>query len=306
MSQEPNPVTQNELGKALDRGLDSLEKYSQQILGAAIVAAVVIVGAILWYRGNQAQNEAGWQEFLSSNDASGYESVATNFTGYPVADWAHLSAGREQLSVAISESLIDRKQSDIDLKRAIKNLEDAAKSKVPEVKEQALFQLGTAYETDSDLKNALGSYKELIASYPQSPHLAWAKHRVEWLDRKDTKEFYAWFKEQNPALPSRPDPKDTKGAKDTKGSSALPSLDDMNLPETSSSDKPESLELDSSKPAETKKSEDKPADTKAETKDKPAETKTANPAEPAKPAAETKEPEKKEPEKKEPPASPKK
>ena len=131
MTHDPNPLAQNDLGKALDRGLNSVDKYSNQIVGGAIALAVIVVAGVLWYRSNQEQNNIAWQECLSAANSGAFEEIANRYTGLPVADWAHLSAGRDQLAEAIALSSYNRSESDKILKKALDNLEAIANSAIP-------------------------------------------------------------------------------------------------------------------------------------------------------------------------------
>ncbi|QDT54539.1 hypothetical protein Pan44_25720 [Caulifigura coniformis] len=228
-SEERHQLAQNDLQVGINRWLDRIEPYSNHILGGAVVATIVAVALILWFRSSSATSEAGWSQIASARSVDALLQVAEENPGTAAANWARLQAARQAYSTGIETALTDRKSSDESLKQAKDLYDELLKARTtPELREEALKGMGLTLEATSggDVAEAIKAYELLIKEFPQSTFRDYAAHRVEELKNPQAGEFYAWFRKQNPKPAERPLPNDGKPATDSSLSvPALPELD---------------------------------------------------------------------------------
>lgn len=202
-----------ELEKALTTSSARLKPYGTQIAVVVAIAIAVGLGAMLWSMQAAKGRSIGWNEFLQAKGPEELESVADKHPGTASAMWSRLQAGRVYLQEGLNAALTDRKLSDERLTKAKENFEKllaTGSQATPEVREEALYGLATSLETlsNGDNKPAIDAYETLIKDYPKSVHTTWAQARVEALKEQTAKDFYAWFRQQNPQPGDRPSPLD--------------------------------------------------------------------------------------------------
>lgn len=299
---------ETELEKFLGRTLSKIEPYSNQILLGFLIATVVAVGIVMVVRGQRATSSAGWTAYAACRAPDDYAQVAKDFSGTPVGNWASLQAARGFLEEGLQFALTNRTASDDRLNQAKEEFEKllATSGVAPEIREESLNGLAASLETLSgdSTDEAIAAYEALISEFPESQHRRWAEHRIEELKAGSTKQFYAWFRQQNPQPTDRPLPQDTAPSSSSTPpmDSSLPELP-LTIPGGSTSttpkegdegEKPRAMPAPDAKPetsAET--SEERPPSPPEAEKTKPADDATETPAEPkesseaTKPAAES-------------------
>ena len=221
-----------ELEKWLRNGAKKVEPYTNQILMGVIALAVVAAIAIYALRTGSATETAAWQSFFSADSPEAYLKVAENYPDGEVAVWASLKAGRLHLDEGLGAVLTDRDKSDKSLTKAKhafttvlnhSQANDVAKS-------DAIYGLATALEVLSgdDLTQAIEQYQRLVENYPKSDHVSWAEKRIEELNKASAKDFYAWFRQQNPNPEERPLPSDLDRMK-MPGTDLIPDPDESGI-----------------------------------------------------------------------------
>src|SRR5210317_150148 len=100
-SQKRHELQTNELADHLGRYMQAIQPYQNLVL-FGVVAAIVIVGGVLWLSNQQtAKASASWSEYfvaLGQQRADGLEEVAQIHDGSTAALWALQSAGDVKLS----------------------------------------------------------------------------------------------------------------------------------------------------------------------------------------------------------------
>jgi tetratricopeptide (TPR) repeat protein len=291
-SERRHELQQNDLAIALDRLNRSIEPYSKII---ALVVAVVIVGgiAVAFYNSQQSglRSDATLQLLQASGaqDPEEMKRVSEMYPNTAASAWASFYEGDLYLSQGVQSLYNDRKDAEPLLTDADAAYRYAiANSNDPLLRSRAHFGIARAAESLGKLDEAIAAYEEVVTASESEAMVKKAQERIEALSKPQTKEFLAWFSEQNfaPADPSLPPA--------LPSSSMLPDLPDLDLPDLSpaAEDKPAEGEVEpkplaggiempatatqaaEDKPAEDKPAEDKPAEDKP-AEDKPAEDKPA-------------------------------
>lgn len=212
------------LERELSKGLTGIEKYSTQIVIAVLVVAIGAVGFILWQRNQASQQAAGWNSFAECRAPEDFVALAEKYPNAPIGDWSRLQAARLFASEGLSQAMSNRTASDASLKNA-KDAYDALLKKsavIPEVRQEALYGMATCLEalSNGETTPAVEAYETLLKEFPQSPHRLWAESRIKELKTGNAKDFYAWFRAQNPKPADRTGPNDIPSLKNL-----IPDLD---------------------------------------------------------------------------------
>lgn len=297
-----------ELEKWLTSAGKKLKPYANQILLGAIALTVVVVTVLFITSSSQSGSAEQWEQFVSYSTPEDYATLAEDNSDSSVGSWALLQAGKGFLREGMSNALSNREVSDTRLNEAVEAFEKLLKngSAPAKAREEALFGLGTAREVlaGGDPAPAIEAYQKLLKEFPESIHKAWVEQRIQALEKEPTKEFYAWFREQNPKpsdrklpsdlLPDLPEPPET---------SDLDLLDDptLILPPTGAGEEnqntvPSDEEMKTQKEAEKDSKPAKPFPTSEGEADggeteKPATEPAETQEKPAEPAEKTSEPE---------------
>ena len=97
-SEHRHELAENDLSKFLARWGAEFDKHANTILSVLIVVALVAAGVIYWTRTTAATSAAGWTDLTRAGTAEDYQNVAEDYAGTPVALWATLRAGAEQVA----------------------------------------------------------------------------------------------------------------------------------------------------------------------------------------------------------------
>jgi hypothetical protein len=287
MKANENPLAQNELGRKITTWSERIEPHTNKILGVGLLAAVIVVGVMIFTRSGSEKTTKAWSDYYAAKTPADLESFAEDHAGAPPAGWALVEAAQLRMSEGAQTSLTNRADSVKSLDKAKKDFEAALKLDLPvEIRERALIGLATVneYLCEGDTAAIVSTYEDLLRQYPDTTYRKWAEHRIEVLKKPETAEFYKWFAKQDPKPTDRPLPADGKPKFPSTG---IPEVDLFN------SDFMKDLKTapaDTKKPAtDDKKPEEKGAEEKKPegTPDKPTTEKPAEgdkPADPAKPA----------------------
>ena len=209
-SEHRHELAENDLAKLLGRWAAEFDKHVNVILMVLVAAGVLVAGYLFWSNSSSAENADGWKELAAATDATDYVSVAENFPGTTVAEWATLRAANSYLENGIRQSLTDRPQSNDSLQQASESFDSllSNSSVSPEVREQALIGNAMTLETlsDGDTSDAIAAYEALLDQFPTSRFRAFSEDRIAALKTGGVQEFYAWFHQLNPKPADRPVP----------------------------------------------------------------------------------------------------
>jgi tetratricopeptide (TPR) repeat protein len=221
----------NELADSLARAIERLKPYGRAIAGALL--GIVVLIALWFYMDSQAKAslEAGWDEFYEAegnpNPQKLLEVIDHNPLGTPVGDWARVALGDRYLTGGVDQLFANKAEATNLLTKAVDQYNAVlGVAKDPFLKQKALFGVARAYESLGQLDQARGKYQEL-AAWPNGAYTAMAKQRLDDLNKPETKEWYAWFAQQEARPPAMQGP-GTPGQKPSFDS--LPNGPDIQLP----------------------------------------------------------------------------
>ncbi|MFG0335097.1 MAG: tetratricopeptide repeat protein [Maioricimonas sp. JB049] len=227
-SEHRHELAENDLEKLLNRGLERIEPWSNQILIGFLVVTVVVAGTIVTMRTAGASRERGWAQMAACRAADDFAEVADEFDGSVVGAWARLRAADGWLEQGVELSLTDRSASTARLEQAEAAYNQLLQSSVApsEVREQALYGLALTLEanSDGDTGPAIKAYEQLLDEFPQSRFQTWAENRIEELGTGRVQQFYAWFHNAQPKPQDRPLPQDFSGLPSSPPDSSVPTL----------------------------------------------------------------------------------
>lgn len=199
-----SPKSENDLAKLLQPVKPVLEKHgSKLILG---LAAVLLIAAawIWWSRTSAANAAAGWGDMATANAAEDFADIADDNPGTPAAAWARLAEADGYLVRAVQSSFTDREAALTTFKKAREAYDKLlTKSGTPrDVRERALFGVARLEESTAgeDVSAAVAAYEKVLSEFPESIYKSVVEKRLERLQDPQSKQFYAWFKEQNPSV----------------------------------------------------------------------------------------------------------
>ncbi len=237
-SEHRHELQTNDLGKLAVKLTAFFQKYGNQILmglcGAMLVAAVVIY----LVRSSTADKQAGWTRYAACQSAEDFANVADDYEGATVGAWARLNEAEMHLQTGIQQTFTDRAAAISDLNKAKESFDKllAEKSIPAAVRERGLLGLARFLETTADAQTepAIEAYSKFVNDFPNSINKEFAEQRIDALKTGGSKEFYAWFKKQNPkpedrATPQDGFPSDPHGSREI----TLPEIPDMLRPTVS-------------------------------------------------------------------------
>jgi len=251
-SEHRHELKTNELGRIVSQATPFLERYANYILiGLAVV--IIAATAAVYFSNTTSPATAGWTAMVKANSAEDFATVADDYPNTEVGDWARLIEAESYLENAIRSSFTDRASANSDLNKSREILEQLSKkSGVPEgIRKRALFALARCAEASGEADQAVDLYKQLVREYDDPVYKDIAEGRISVLETADAKDFYAWFRKQNPKPEDRQQPRD--GMSDPFGlPPGHPPI--LTLPEL-----PDELKLPEEK-ADTKKASSMPAE----------------------------------------------
>ncbi len=283
MSDRRHELQQNDLAIYLGKINKSIEPYSRIIavvVGAAIVGAIGLGFYNTRRSGDRSDATLQLIQATASQDAEVLQSVGENYPETAAGAWAGLYQGQQYLAQGIQALYSNRMNAEEllgDAQRAFNNA--LASSKDTLLQSRAHYGIACAAESLGNIDEAIAAYGEVIKVNESEVMVKKAEERIETLSQPSTKEFLAWFSDQNfaPADPSLPP--------SLPGGQMLPDLPDLSLPDLSlSSEGGDEMELKDGiampkegepvddKASEEKAADEKPADEKA-ADEKPADAK---------------------------------
>lgn len=218
----------NVLAEYLTRINESIEPHSKLI---AVVVGAAIVGSLgfMLYQSNASgqRSDATLQLVLAAGegDDAVLSMVGEQFAQTTAGSWARLYQADELMSRGMRVLYTDRTEATelfTSAENAYSQALSTSKDKV--LDSRAHFGLARIAESSGDAEKAIEEYRKTMAANESEAMVEVAQQRIDSLSRPSTKEFLAWFGEQDftpsdPALPpSLP------------GSNMLPDLPDLNLP----------------------------------------------------------------------------
>lgn len=227
-SERRHELQQNELAAYLGRLNRSIEPYSKLI---AVLLAVVIIGgiAIGLYNNNASEqrSDATLQliQASGSGDPEVLAKVGDDFPETAAGAWARLYQANEYLADGMRLLYTGGAAEDM-LDQAIDAFNQAiAMSDNRLLTSRAYFGIARAEESLGEIDAAIEAYEKTIAVNESEAMVKRAQARIDSLSSPETKQFLAWFDEQDfsPADPSLP-PSLPSGT-------ALPELPDLTLPD---------------------------------------------------------------------------
>lgn len=202
-SEQRHQLQQNELADALGSGINTIAPYLRAI-AIAVVGIIVIVFAYNFVSmRNQAHDATASLDFLlatSNEDPESFKRVSQDFADTTPGQWAQMAQADHNLGAGIEAMFIDRDEAAGFLEAATENYKTViAGAKDPLLKTRANWGLAKAYEAQGDLDKAITTY-EIVASNASSEALAKeANERIRLLGTDDLRDFYEWFRENQPS-----------------------------------------------------------------------------------------------------------
>lgn len=214
-SEHRHELKSNELQKLLQRTRPFFEKYGTAILWGLSVVILLAAAFVFWYKRTAGTQAAGWTKLDTASTAEDYANIADRYTGTRVGTWARLLQAEEHLQNGVEAAFTDREAALDDLEEARQGFKQVLKSRATPraVRERALLGLARCRETLSDgseeeTKAAIETYQQLLNEFPETIYRDTAEQRIAELKSEETREFYAWFHQQNPSPEGRPEPQD--------------------------------------------------------------------------------------------------
>ncbi|MDA8743388.1 tetratricopeptide repeat protein [Rubripirellula amarantea] len=210
MNDRRHELQENELAVHIGRINQSIEPYSKLI--AVVVGALFIAGiAWLFYSTQQTEQRSdATLELIQAADSGDPEVLATVSDTYPgtiAGNWARVYQGNEYLAQGIDALYKDRENAAQllgDARNAFSN--SLVNASDPLLLSRAHFGLARTAESLGELDEAVEQYKKTIAIGESEAMIEKAQSRIDSLAKADTKQFLAWFADQDfsPAEPSLP------------------------------------------------------------------------------------------------------
>ncbi len=194
-----------QLAKLLKESKPFLEKYGTTMIYG--VAALMAIAAVVVYVQKQPAPTAEIsRDLLLATTAEDYQAVADQFSDSPIGILARLRQADRELEDAVSSMFTNREAAKISLEsadKAYRQLEDR-KDVSDSVRERVLVGLARVAEcrcdgTDDAMNAATAAWERVLKEFENSNTFkVIAESRIKRLASKDSREFYAWFSQQNP------------------------------------------------------------------------------------------------------------
>lgn len=229
MSDRRHELQQNELAVYLNRINHAIEPYSRLIaiaVGGLIIAAIAVGFYNAQASGRRSDATLELIQATGSSDTEVLKGVEEKFPGTIAAQWARLYQGNQLLAEGIQALFTNRDiaqekltDSQAAFRAALATSDDVL------LRSRAHWGLARASESLGNLDEAITEYREIVAIGESEAMIEKAEDRIATLSNPETKDFMAWFADQNftPADPSLPPA--------LPGGEALPDLPDLELPD---------------------------------------------------------------------------
>lgn len=222
-SEERHRLQESELEKWGRHARSFWESFAENYLKTALIAVLIVCAiavGLAWYFISSANSQAErWNEVISASfDQDPSQSLvqlsnaATNYPDYPAGQWAALLQAEGALSEGIHLSRTNRPAAVEELLRARDAFTNLANADSEVLQERRAFGFARTLEAlagvdvskDDKGKNVQGvedafnEYEKFVEQYPESIFVPMAENRIQALKNPQTKDFYAWYREQYP------------------------------------------------------------------------------------------------------------
>ncbi len=245
-SERRHELQQNDLAAYLNRINKVVEPYTRVI---AVAVGVIAVGAIAlaFYNTQRSGERSDATLFLiqasASRDAEVLLDVSEKYPDTAAGAWARLYQGKEYLTQGIEALYSDRNNAEELLNDATAAFKTAiSKGRNDKLlRSRAHFGIARAAESLGNIDDAIAAYEKVVEVNESEAMVKKANERIDTLSNPQTKEFLAWFADQDfsPSDPSLPP--------SLPGGAALPEIPDFDLPifdATSVGDGDDEMDLD--------------------------------------------------------------
>jgi tetratricopeptide (TPR) repeat protein len=228
MNDRRHELQTNELAVHLQKINRSIEPYSKQI---AVVVGLLVVGGIAWglysskVSGDRSDATLQLIQAVGSSSAEQLATVSDNYPDTAAAAWSRLYEGNAHLANGLQALYADRDEAEALLGDARAAYESAlAGTEDRLLQSRGNFGLARVAESLNEIEKAIAAYQKCIDANESEAMVEQAQDRIDALSTPQTKEFLAWFSEQDfkPADPSLPP--------SLPAEKTLPDLPDFDLP----------------------------------------------------------------------------
>ncbi len=210
MNDRRHELQQNDLAIYIGRINQAIEPYSKLI---AVVVAALVLGALGWVfyssqqTGQRSDATLNLIEAMNGGDAEVLEGVSVQYADTLPGQWAKLYQANQYLADGVDALFADRDNAIAllgDAKVAYEESLDGATD--PLLISRAHFGLARTHESLGELDEAISEYKKVAAAAESDAMVEKANDRIVALGKPATKDFLAWFADQDfsPADPSLP------------------------------------------------------------------------------------------------------
>lgn len=201
-SERRHELEKNELADRLATGIESTKSFMPAVLGGLILVGIAAVVWGVYSSYSKQQASVAWTDFyfnLNAGDPDSFVDLADDYPSSAAAGWARQVAADNYLQRGIADLYRDKKSGQELLGKAIKEFEVVDRTaSTPELRAKAALGLAQAHESLGDTDKAAGYYQQVAKSATQPGIIAEANQRLAFLASDSGKEFYAWFKTQDP------------------------------------------------------------------------------------------------------------
>lgn len=189
---------------------DRIERWFLQIkpllpwILVAIVAAIVIAVTMSLISGQAAKKEAtAWQDVYFAQTPATLETTSEDFEGTAASLWARQLAADAKLNEALFQIYLDRDIAFQKIKESREEYESVANaSRDPMLSVRANMGIAKTYDAEGNVEQAVSGYNKVIDSAGADNELReYVSGRVQFIQSEQGKEFFAWFKDNKPAMP---------------------------------------------------------------------------------------------------------
>jgi tetratricopeptide (TPR) repeat protein len=227
-SERRHQLNENELAGVLDKLNHSIEPYSKPIALGVAAFFVAILGYGVYSSTRSDNRSDATLQLIDASITGDTESLATIAAQYPntsAAAWARLYQGGQQMGLGFSSLYTSRDEAETLLDDAVDAYKQAMElSNDAMIQSRAHYGLAQIAEARGNIEEAVEEYEAAMAVGESAAMIEEAKSRVAALSSPQSKDFLAWFQEQDfsPAEPSLPP--------SLPGAGELPDLPDLDLP----------------------------------------------------------------------------
>jgi tetratricopeptide (TPR) repeat protein len=239
----------NELADWVAEAIERIKPYSRAIVGVAVAAAVLLTTYVVLSGRAERKQSTAWTDYYLAIQGppdsveADLEAVIREHEGVAAGQWAQVALADLKLGEGIKALFTDKAAAQKNLESAVEYYEAV----IPEAEDpllvaRARFGLARALESQGRLDKAREVYEQIVEASGTNAYVSLAESRLKDLKRDSTKDFYAWFEQQEPvamppasasSLPGTPGEKLPFDASflDSPGSLNLSGQNILNIPE---------------------------------------------------------------------------